>query len=119
MLYTLKKCLKTKFNLSMTISRCALVNPSTLYSNINVVKTIKFFLWFRKSLKNGCNNLYFESLFEPSPLSNYHKTKFISDVNPHFFQYQADTNNDRFTCCLENHLKMTAIISICTLIPLI
>ena len=36
-------------------------------------------------------------------------------VNPNFWQYQSDRNNDKFTCCLESQSKMTARISIFTL----
>ena len=75
----------------------------------------------RNSIRNGCKNLYFA-------LKKYLQTKFISDVNfptwlgksvnPNFWQYQPNRNNDKFTCSLEIQSNITEIITICTLNPL-
>ena len=62
-LYLHPRPFKSNFKLNsflMSHFRCGLVNPSTpTFSGIDLAKTIRNYLLFRMSLKNGCNNHYF------------------------------------------------------------
>ena len=107
----------------MSISRRDPVNLSTLpFAMLVLQKQWQIYLLFEKSLKNGCDNLYFHpytfnmsnKLFSClTSLSPYWIGK---SVNPKFRQYQSDRSN--IICCLKIQSKMTAVIFLCTLYPL-
>ena len=101
-----------KLNLYLTsLSRGSPVYPSTqLFSILTLQKQLKICLFFRKSLKNGCNNLYFHYF----TFNEGKKNLFY----PNFRQYQFNRNNDKFDCFLQIQSKMAARISIFTLKPL-
>ena len=116
-----------KLNLYLTsLSRGSPVYPSTqLFSILTLQKQLKICLFFQKSLKNGCNNLYFHYF---TFNEGKKKSVFLSDVvfpswpgtsvYPNFRQYQFNRNNDKFDCFLQIQSKMAARISIFTLKPL-
>ena len=95
-------------------------NPNFL--NINLTKRVTNLLVISKFNQNWLQQF--------SPLYLWHEVEIIflsgitfllwlrKSVNPNFWQYQSDRNNEKFNCCLEIQSEIAEIISICTLNPL-
>ena len=101
----------------MSIFRRSPVNPSTrTFPNINLTKTIKNLLGVSKIIENSCNNFYFHlyTIDMSYKSFSYLTSSSVKSVNPNFRQYQPDTKNGKFNCCLEIQPEMAAKISIST-----
>ena len=83
--------------------------PLWLVKSVNphfLQKQLQIYLLFRKSVKNGCNNLY----FHPYPFDvSYKSFSYLTSLSHRdpvnlstlFRQHQFHRNNDKFTRCLE------------------
>ena len=109
----------------MSVSRRDPVNPSTLPFPISILqKQRQNYLLFGKSLKNDCNNLYFNpytfdmSYKSLSYLTSLYRGRQVNPSAPTLGNINLTVTMIKLTCCLEIQSKTAVITSICTLNPL-